>query len=80
MYSPWAAAFNVKRNAAYDGKESIVTLDQFLSFAKNNSVGVYLDVQVRYPVSCSTLCKCVEGRVHRVINFGLNLVTDCEIL
>ena len=47
MYSPWGK-YLVKRDPASNGKDGIMTLDDFLSFAKNNSgIGIYVKLQVR---------------------------------
>lgn len=46
MYSPWSEYF-VRRDPSNDGKEGVLTLDEFLVFAKKNSgVGVYVNLQV----------------------------------
>lgn len=45
MYSPWSEYF-VRRDPSNDGKEGVLTLDEFLVFAKKNSgVGVYVNLQ-----------------------------------
>lgn len=47
MYSPFSVNYSVFRNRGYDGKESIISLDEFLTLAKGNpTVGVYIDLQV----------------------------------
>jgi hypothetical protein len=56
MYSPWQK-YLVRRDPSNDGIEGILTLDDFLSFAKNNSgIGVYVQLQVnflnKFPQSC----------------------------
>jgi hypothetical protein len=44
IYSPLAG---ISRNKGNDNAEAILTLAEFLQFAKNNSgVGIYIDVQV----------------------------------
>jgi hypothetical protein len=45
MYSPDAYASQMLRNRAYT-QESIVSLTDFLAFAKNASVGIFIDIKV----------------------------------
>ncbi|KAG0561173.1 hypothetical protein KC19_9G042500 [Ceratodon purpureus] len=48
MYSPWGK-YLVSRDPSNDGVENILTLDDFLSFAKNNSgIGIYVNLQNAY--------------------------------
>ena len=47
IYSPWQALYNDIRDPANNNKEKIMTLDEFLAFAKNASgVGIYINIQV----------------------------------
>lgn len=67
MYSPWGK-YNVRRDIGNDGKEGIVSLEEFLSYAKNNSgIGAYVNIQVSsivksywlpliYNFACSISC------------------------
>ena len=47
IYSPLQKAYNDTRDPANNDKEKIMTLDEFLAFAKNASgVGIYINIQV----------------------------------
>ena len=46
IYSPWLK-YNDTRDPGNNDKQKIMTLDEFLAFAKNASgVGVYINIQV----------------------------------
>lgn len=47
MFSP-EADFGIKRNPAYSQQESVLTLSDFLSYAKNTSAGILIDIQNGY--------------------------------
>uniref|UniRef100_A0A7I4D1P1 glycerophosphodiester phosphodiesterase n=1 Tax=Physcomitrium patens TaxID=3218 RepID=A0A7I4D1P1_PHYPA len=76
IYSPFGVV-NVSRDPSLDGKEGILTLDEFLSFAKNNSgVGVYVNVQNAYFVRTVKSLDMVSAVVTSLTTANLTNVGD----
>lgn len=76
IYSPWGK-YNVFRDPANDGKEPILSLDDFLSFAKNNSdIGVYVNLQNAYYLRTQHNLDVVDAVVTAITKANLTSASD----
>lgn len=76
MFSPWGK-YNVRRDIVNDGKEGIVSLDEFLSYAKNNSgMGAYVNLQNAYYLRTEHNLDMVNAVVTALTKANLTNVND----